>query len=213
MAGVTTWAETLDLIAIELPQCPKAVAMQCAKLAVIEFCVDSGVWLHYPDALDVDAGSRDVVIEPPAGARIAGVTSAQLNGRELDPTTIRDLTLNYSNWQAKAGTPTACWIDENDTLKLFPMPSVAATGGLVCVVWAAPKLTSDSFPAWIWDTHHRPIAAKAKYIAFKMAKKPWSDGNLAIAADGEYRELLADVRSKVARGGGRALLTTTAQFM
>lgn len=213
MAGNVQWAEMLDLIMIELPQCPKAVAMQCAKLAAIAFCADSGIWLHYPDAADVEAGNRDVSIDPPAGARIATALSVKLNGADLEPTSIQDLTALYTNWQSKTGTPTRYWIDENDIVKLWPTPSTAMTGALVVVATAAPKLTSDAMPAWIWETWHVAISKKAKAIAFAMPKKPWTDMALAGASDAEYREQLAQARYRAARAGGNAELTTAAGWM
>ena len=79
---------------------------------------------------------------------------------------------------------------------------------LVVVATAAPKLTSDAMPAWIWETWHVAISKKAKAIAFAMPKKPWTDMALAGASDAEYREQLAQARYRAARAGGNAELTT-----
>lgn len=213
MAGNTTWVQMLDLVAIELPQCPKNVALQCCKLAAIAFCEDSKVWKHYPDALDVEAGVRDVVIDPPAGARICGLHTLKMSGRNINPIVPAVLFEKVNGWDTVSGTVTNYWTDQADTIKLYPLPTASQSAVLSCVAAATPKMNATGMPDWIWEEYHDAIAAKAKAIAFSMPKKPWSDPNTFALAEGQYREKLADARSKVNRGGGRAVQGTKPQFM
>lgn len=170
-----------DFIMPELPGIQPNLVDLYLRLSIIEFCDETQVWVVDSDAIDIVAGTATYQINPPAsvttGADVSMVKWAWFDGTPLTFTTFEELAQsNITNWaDMTAEKPKGYTQPTQDTLTLFPIPTVDYTAGLKLKMALRPSLTSVAIPDWIGNKWIQEFSYGAKAALMAMYGKPWSN--------------------------------------
>jgi hypothetical protein len=179
--------------------------------AVIEFCKDSWIWRHYPDAIDVTAGESTYELEPPAGADVSAVLLAKFDGETITPQSTDQIDVLYPQWRTQAGTVKHFVQVDTETIILVPLPDVTLTSGLELVLALHPRRSAISFPRWITSQYMEQIAAGAIGRLMMMPDKAWSNQKTGAGYLGVFRNAIDVARAAGVSGLSRAVVRTTSQ--
>lgn len=188
------FTEFHDLLLPELPGCTVAMLNLHLRQVVREFCAKTSAWREPLTAVNTVAAQAAYTLTPPADSELVRVTKLTVNSVFLWRHTDRQ----------PAGTDTEdepeytideppFTLDENLavlTMATDEIPAAAVTGGLV--VEAALKPTEDctTIPAFLFTQYSEPLRHGTLSRLMLMAKKPWTDRELATEYGNRYQAAL-----------------------
>ena len=164
----------VDLVLLDLPGCPRALALEGLRWAARELCRESGAWREKV-AVETEAGVLQYALEAPTGALIHALTGLV----DEDDEAVAD---GYSL------EPPATLVLEDDP------GEQTLEAECLCVP------SGSEVPDWLADGYWDALQAGAKGMRQKDRGKPWSEPNLAGVNLAEFRRGAARLRQRHAGG-------------
>lgn len=96
--------------------------------------------------------------------------------------------------------PDSYYVYSLNQVELYPTPLVSVANALYADVALVPKRTADDLPDEAYNRHYDGILACALYKLYSMPGKPWTNYELAVAANREYRQRCMVARDAAERG-------------
>lgn len=165
-----------------VPGAPDVTAKQALLLATIDFCVNTHAWSVILDPMDIEANMSEYDIEVEQGARVAAVKDVwMVGGRRLEPVTMDKLATVLPDWQTISTSAPMFYTApvDNETIQIYPKPSVDLPGALTIRVAYAPTLTATSVPDSVVQLYLENLLHGARYRLMAMPEKSWSNEKLA----------------------------------
>jgi hypothetical protein len=114
-------------------------------------------------------------VSPVADTEIAYVKQAWANDWPLDPTTLDVLNQIRRYWPDDEADQANAFVQQTqDTITLYPKPTVAYTDGLVMKLAIYPSMVATGVVDWLGERYAEDLAAGAKAILMAQKGKPWS---------------------------------------
>lgn len=178
---------------ITAPGCPETIVERALRTAAQEFYRDSEAWRVVTDSIPVIRGRREVELDPGAKLSIARILWAKLDGKMLEPKTLR--TLPERQGEPRAFAPDE--VLESVTLDAVPEQTYLRNG-LVAQLAVVPDNGLDDLPDDLFAMHRNGILYGAQRQLLLMPNVPW--GNLQSA--GVFAELFEAEKVKARRIAG-----------
>lgn len=205
-------AKLSELLPDVLPQLnadpSEPVVEHAIKRAAIEFCELSRVWRHVPDSQDIVAGESYYDVEAPMGADVVGVLSVKADGTLLQALTITQLDQQIPGWRTPAPVQFYAQLDTEQVM-LAPTPDTTIENGLDMVLALRPSAAATTIPKWMMARYGQAIAHGALSRLFRMAGRPWADGNLGALARERFMVGVATAKHDGETGMQTAVIRTT----
>lgn len=198
----------LNEIMPELPSCPKAMAVNAIRNAVIEFCARSLVWRADLAAVAAVANQGAYAFSPPTSSVVAEVISAWYDALPITPKLPADLADLYDNWTTEAGDPKYFVQNNTSGLILVPMPDAALANAITTKVALKPTRAAAAVEDWIVEKYLEEMAHGAKGRLLAIPKKPWSDAALSSHHTGLFEQGIASARLNAEQGFTNAPIRT-----
>lgn len=206
------YSELLDEVLPSLAADPSdPVTENAIKRSVIEMCRRAWIWKFLADAIDVMAGVSTYDLEPPIGAVISTVVSAELEGVALTPRSPDWLNREVPRWRVDADRPRHFTQFDTEQIVLASVPDANIPGGLTMTLALQPSQSSTSFPKWLFNQYTYDFAEGAIAKLMLIPGKPWTD--LAGGADrrARFEASIANARASAVSGLSGAVLRVTGQ--
>lgn len=213
MATVNLSAWYDDVIP-QVPGCPLPVALQKIRQAAIDFCEMSQAWRYLGlTAIDSQASVQTYVLGPsaaagtvPADTKVVHIFQLNYDGEELAVVTPAEMRASSDVWFSETGDPSMFALFNEGEVSLAPIPATGVVGAIVIPeVALAPTQTALTIDARLFEKHREAIAIGARSLLMLMPKKPYTDGPLGMALDGQFRAMAgsAQIRTSSSRGHKR----------
>lgn len=163
--------------------------------AAIEFCRDSRVISEELDGIAVTADSRTATLASTEGTRVVHALRVWFDDAELYSVAPGDLT---GDWMAHTGTPVGYYMETEDTVRLYPIPS--ANGTLKARAATAPAHDADEVADALADRWLDAILAGALARILLVPGQPFSSPEGAQAALGSFYAAASRARLEHAKG-------------
>jgi hypothetical protein len=202
------WKDFLPLVLPHAPGCPEPVALGAVRLAAAEFCERTLAWRSDLDPVSVVAGRNEYSLAAPAGASVAMVLGAALDGTRLTPATEPELAEEFPFWESlEADRPGRFLLPTPGRIRLVPTPTRSWADGLVVSVALKPRFSSSQAEDFLYDDHLETLAHGARARLLAMPGRTWSGTELSLHYDRQFRAGLTDARGRFLKGGTSASLT------
>lgn len=194
--NVTDW---LDSVQRQAPGADEGLITAVTLQAIIEFAKDAKVHHFTFVKADTEADTATYDLTLPANTRLHEVEAVFYDGLPLkleDPDMLQEL---HKTFLADTGTPTNFYMDDDDTVHLYPIP-VADDKILRVVGYVAPAEGSTTVDDRYWNHYRQEIANLATATLLEMPQgpaRPWADANRAL----HYRALYDDRLSRILSDG------------
>ena len=193
----TDYINFYEYVLPEVHGCPKAVAKNAIRDAVIEFCDKSQVWTAPSEDTDIVAGySRYSFDARTDGAIVATIGYAAINDNPISRVSIYELEEKMPNWRyVTSKTPNVCFMDTSESMRLVGEPEEDIIGGLYVEVVLKPSRTSTECPQFLLENWAEAIAHGALARLKAMVGRPWADGQMVSYHRNEFRAGISRARS------------------
>ena len=161
----------------ELPGCPWALVRQHLRLVFQDFCARTGIWQVTLATIDLVEDQTEYTLTPAEEATPHRILWVKQDSSTLDPST-------YS-------------FTSETTLTLATAPSADSADGLEVRVSLRPTPTTEVVPSWLLNRWQTAWCDGTKARLMKMKNREWTDRELAVHYDGEYRRWIVDARREV----------------
>lgn len=213
----TTWDAWDDDVLSEVPGSLAGFVRFHVKLAAIDFCKRSWVWLVDQGPTPIVAGTAiypwGAPVALPANTAVARVLQAWNDGITLLPKTRNELSNLYGDYKAATGPVIYFIQDLPSKLILVPNPtSASATTGITAKVAITPLRAATGLDSEIFDRYFDSIAKGAKARLLVMGKKPWTDVPRGQALQAEFEDAIASAKTDVIRSYASTRLRVRANF-
>lgn len=157
---------------------PEQMAIDSARLAIIEFCRRTHVWR---DTIEMSVITDKSLYEPQVGcaAQVVGVVGVSISGREIDPITEQELDNHSQRWRSDSGTPIRWLMDSPTTIRLYKTPDTTIANGMEVRAAVVPKRTDTEVDDFLINLYSEELADGALARLLAMPDKPWSNGKRA----------------------------------
>lgn len=181
--------------------CPRSMAIDEARNAIIRLCEDSTIYRVNIPASDVQIGVDDYTITPPAETRMVTFISFQYNGKPIDGYTEEELDqLDYGWREGKAGTPTAYTMLAPDRFKLNRIPEENIVGGMEIRVALKPTETTQEVDDVFYNDWQQAVISGALQNLLSLPKKPWTDMQKAGDYGAQFNHEIQRARARATKG-------------
>lgn len=165
---MTNYTEWYDDILPEVNGCLPAFALKHIRDAVIDFCKRTGVLVKALDDIAVTAGDSAYPLAID-GYKIAGIRSAKLDGKALDPI--------GSDCASDTDKTNFFYSNKIDEIILSGTPLVDGVLSVKASVY--PLIASTEVDDWIFDRYREEISDGIKWRLFRVPGKSWTDLRLS----------------------------------
>lgn len=168
---MATWSDFLPDVLPHVNGCSIDLAEHEVKRAAQEFFRRTFAWRIDLDPIAVAADTETVTLTMPSSpdVKLVRVETVIYDDTRLAPTTRETLHNDYSdNWQDHTGEPDAWFSDEPAILRLYPIPTAAATTGLQVNVSVIPDDTATGIPDNLYNKFNEAIylGARARLMMY-----------------------------------------------
>jgi hypothetical protein len=207
---VATWASWLPDVLPHVPGCPVVVAEHELRRASQEFFRRTRAWRVNLTTIAVPASTAEISCEPADAAHdLVRVEAVLYDGRQLDPETVENLDKGFSDeWAAHVGTPTHYVQLTPGILRLYPVPSDAATFGVKIRASVTPSESATGIPDDLAQKYRDAIQAGAKSRLMLMPGKGWTNLDLAAIYGRSFSDMADSANADAARAFGAAKIAT-----
>ncbi len=132
------------------------------------------------DFIDIDTDGANVLVAlDTAKYKEDGEDDDQFY--DLDVETREAMQKKYvTAWEfEEAENPFAIYVTKEKKFRLFPIPTIASTEGLLLHVIVMPDNAATEVPLFVWDDHMRAISIGAASMLMGQSNRPWSDKELS----------------------------------
>ena len=170
-----------------VPGCPQPVALQALLDTAIDFCDRTRIVKHTTDPVPVRPGEPTYDIDLPSGTTVARVLNVWYDGRLLELAPIQTVTAHGAYVVGEGlGRPTAAYVLEPATIRLFPPPGQDADGRLTVQVSLKPTRTARAVDDTLFDDWAEVIVAGALARLAIMPGASFSNVELAAVGAAQY---------------------------
>jgi hypothetical protein len=211
------WTTFYDEVMPELPGAELPLVLHQIKKTCLDFYDSTTVSREVLALINVVANTADYTIVPTDAANfdVDRVLEVRyFNGSrfvKLDPTNDSNANIDMPDWDTKTGTPTQFLQSTGPgKITLLRIPDTSITGGLKVKIAKVPLYAGAGIDDDVYAAYGETIAYGIKGRMMRMAKKPWSNPQLAQ----EYMRLYGVESSAAAtfadKGYGKAPFRTRA---
>jgi hypothetical protein len=175
------WSDFYNYVLPELPSCGQDLVTLAIQDVCLDFFDNAGIYTVTATPITAIAGTALYNLGPPTNWDVAWVRAAWFNGNEITPTNEDALNKKYQNWSTQTGTPTEYMLEDQNTIRLVPMPDSNA-GGLSLTMRQVlkPQRSATGFSTdWVYDRWLPVLAAGVKAKLMAMPTKAWSNPGMA----------------------------------
>lgn len=200
------WADFLNEVMPELPGANSSLVEDRIKLAAIQFFNMTHVYKIDLPAIDSIANVGSYLMPTGiTGTEVCHIFDVWYDGDRITAKSGDYLAEKYDYWPEETGDPVHYVEERTDTLIVVPMPEVVLTGAIVAKVAIRPTLDAVDIPDHLFSEHHEAIAHGALFRMMRMAKKPWTDVNMASSYGQSFQAAIDAARHKQQAGNVRSL--------
>ena len=208
----TTWDAWDDHVMPEIPGVSPNLVRHHVKLAAIQFCADSWVWIVDQGPIPVSAQQNTYDWEPPAQADPVHVLQCWLDKHPLIPKTRNELSDIFGDYMRALGPARFFIQDFPNQLIMVPTPNSSSIDGITAKLAVHPSLDATGIDDRIFDVFFDEIAIGAKARLMAMSRKPWSDPTQAQVLNEKFEQAIATAKRDVIRSYAGARLRVRGQF-
>lgn len=206
-----------DDVLPELPGCNQSIAMAAIRSSAIEFCQKTDVYLYDHPAINAVINTPTYAFVPPASTVVSKVLQVFYSGRKLIPKTPDELKEIYGvyqslDWRSRTGAPKYVTQDDEQNIRLVPMPDASLAGAIKLRVSLKPTRASTTVIDRIYEEYLEIVKSGSLHRLKSQLNKPYSDVQGAIFHLSIFNDGVDQVKHKVAVGFGRAKLRTRGHF-
>jgi hypothetical protein len=185
----TDYSNFYEYVLPEVHGCPKGVAKNAIRDAAIEFCDKTQIWTAPSTTTDIKDGySRYAFDTRTDGAIVTTVAYAAVSNNPIELIDAQSLSQLASDWRnLESSSPTKCFMDTNETIRLVGTPTKDIDDGLYVEVALKPSRTSTECPSFLLENWAEEIAHGALARLKAMVGRVWADGNLVAYHRSEFR--------------------------
>lgn len=191
-----------------VPGCPDPMVERAVCDAAVEFCELTQAFTERA-TLQTRAGQS--VYEVVSDDGVPGMVQAVTVGEQvLPPVFLEALTNAYGEaWKDHTGTPRYYIGDNEDQLRLYPIPEADEAGTMTLAI--RPSRTDTQWDDRLFQRYGEVIADGALARLLNQVSTPWVDPNAALQRRQRFLQGINKVRAKVAAAYSPA--TVYAQFV
>lgn len=195
--------DILPQLLIDAPECPDPVAARALIQSAGEFCRDTMVWNIFPDPVPLVDEQAVYTIVVPAGSRAVAVMAAWVNGRELKPKTLAEISRTLPGWQTATGSEPVLFNSQQgeDSVRVFPIPLQAAGAPLLMRVAVEPTDAATELPDTLMAPYGEAVIQGALARLMLQPRKPWSNPDLGAFNGTRFASAKTEARIKVLHDG------------
>lgn len=203
------YTDFYEYVLPEVHGCPKGIAKNAIRDAVIEFCDKSLIWTAPSEKTDILAGYARYGFNTRADDAItATLTHVAIEDSPLDIIAQKELESVASDWRNLTSVkPTKCFMDTAQTLRLVGTPTEDIDDGLYVEVALKPSRASVECPDFLLENWAEWIAHGALARLKAMVGRVWADPNIVSFHRSEFRSGIS--RAKSAAQKSRQVVSST----
>lgn len=176
---------------IPLPAAIRAIRLRARDLADQTF-----VWKEKEVDLSLRAGVAEVYLYPPTGTSIVRIENVNLNGGEIDPTSIEKLEHERSNWRNEKSTPQEYFYQGDNVIRLIPAPVSDRARQLTVRYSVRPTRNGTYLGEQFLDDYYETLLSGALAELFGQNANTWADKGQAEKYEILYREGLLKAENR-----------------
>lgn len=207
------WSAWNDDVLTDIPGATQGFVQHHIKLAAIEFCKMSWVWLFDQAVIPVVAGTASYPWSGmPANTAVARVLQVWIDKKQIFPKTRNELSDRYGDYMQAEG-PSAYFIaDLPSKIILVPKPSSAITNGITAKLAIAPNRAAAGIETELFERYFDAVSQGTKARIFGIKRKPWTDMDKSLEQRALFEAAIAEAKTTVIRSYAGARLRNRAQF-
>lgn len=207
------FSDILPQLLPDVPGCPDITAINALRNAAIEYCRFTRSWTRTLAPVALVDNQSVYAMTAPVDARVAGVISAWVRGREVLPKTMSQVAMLVPNWLVATAEVPNYFNSNTDTitLQVFPTPLNALGAPLTLRVVLAPSLTAQNVDDGIANDHFEALLAGARARLMVVPQRAWTNLPLAKYYLDMFEGMKADARISSLHDGVSSQLTATAR--
>lgn len=192
---MATWSAFAPWVKPLVPGCPDPMVERALCDAAIEFCELTQAFVERA-TLNVRSGRATYEVASDEGipGMVQGVT---VDGNVLPPIFMDALTNVYGEeWKNHTGAPRFYLGDNEDTLRLYPIPDADLTGTMT--LSTRPGRADTTCDDRLFERYGETIADGALARLLNQTSTPWADPVMGAARRVKFQQGINKVRAKVA---------------
>lgn len=151
------------------------------RRTVDTFCRVTQLWRHVGDTVDVSAA--DVDVDAPAGGWPFLPLSVTLDGQQLPPSNLLQIT-QERDWETATGIPETYYSKTEGEITLYPAPSGTHSITILSAVTITP--TAKTLDDLLAVRHHDTLIAGALFRLLATPGQPYSNPQMAGVYGAEF---------------------------
>jgi hypothetical protein len=177
----TLFTAFYDDVLPEAPGCVPAVALKAIRDAAIEFCHESRCWQVDHDMIPIEADEPNYTLDPPTDTYVVEIFEPIYWGADRKNLYLRNrndlAALKIDTWESP--TPLYLMQEDERTVRVVPIPTVAVAEGLRFRMAVKPTETATGLESRLYQEYRKEISCGALALLMAQIKKPYSDLNMA----------------------------------
>lgn len=206
----TAYTSWLPDIAPHVPGCPNVLIAHEIKRAAQDFFRHTRAWQVIESAVAVSADTQTVTVTPAdSGQELVEILSVKYDDNVLTHIAAETLDCRFGDdWEDDTGTPNYYTMLQAGVIRLYPIPSAAATTGIVTRNVVCPSEASTSLPDNIALEYRDAIQMGARARLMMYPNKPWTNVEMGAAYGQAFARMKDKFNAKAAKNHGRARILT-----
>ena len=203
------YTDFYEYVLPEVHGCPKGVAKNAIRDAVIEFCDKSFIWSAPSLKTDIMAGFARYAFDARVDNAIpATLTFVAISDSPIDIIGQKEMESVTKEWRnLTSSSPTKCFMDTANTIRLVGTPTQDIEDGLYVEVALKPSRSSTQCPDFILENWAEAISHGALARLKAMVGRVWADANLVPYHRAEFRAGVSRAKSAVQKS--RQIVSST----
>lgn len=199
MANISNW---LNEVSVKVPGAIKDDIDFATRSIVREFCARTMLYIRQLTPFDMVISQATYTLIPPSAEEsIVGVEKCEINGVPVSYVSEDFLNRTSEAWtNLEAESPMNIMVDVEKTLKLKETPTVTVLDGIVVWVSLKPAPTSNIVPDFIYEDWFDCILYGVLARLFKTPSKTYTNVNLGMFYEREYKGELTRAKGKKTTG-------------
>ncbi|MES2662257.1 MAG: hypothetical protein V4629_03045 [Pseudomonadota bacterium] len=171
----TTLDDFESSVLSHVPGCPlELIYLQLMKV-MIDLCEKTNIWQEQMIPLTTYATVKLYPVEVPYRARLCFPENVKYKGKTLSKLNQSEFDAQYSDWRTKtAKEPTHFYMDEDNLIALYPIPTTNEVQSLTATLILKPDLKAREVPEFLLIQHLPTIEKGTIGELQKIPGKEWS---------------------------------------
>jgi hypothetical protein len=208
-----------QFVAPEVTGCPSALIDSKIVTKAIEFCEQSEAWRYDLTPIDLVALQAGYSLNLPVETQVVGIKSLFDDGHPVYPKSEQQIDADWPKlnttfgYNSNANNSFQPWRQRTEaqaiyfyqstpgTVRLFPIPESAKTGGLTGTVVVKPLPDGTLIDEDLYNQFYDAIASGAKADLMAMPGKDWTNLEMVAYYSRKFTDGIDEARGKEARSG------------